>query len=571
MPAHRILGDVVDTPREQLATLLVRPSRGHRDLLPAGPRPAVCAAVLLVLYPSLVVGLGGWGRAPARPQLFAAEGSLRSSPATPILSCDEALSVSVVVPGFSARSQEKPLVHAVVDLGHEFTFYADGRFHKQYLPDQPVAMNWDALYNFDLTNANLLVLLGCDPHLRYVEEDIETITEFLHDGGGVVLLGSPADQSQNELARHFGCSFATPAHLPLVAQSPLITGGIRGGGNTLSLGDRGQWQVLIADAEGKPVLARRAIGPGTLLVGARGLAGQNPDASDDINASWWQPLLDAVAAGKRVDAAQPFRSRGATDVEHREDLGPITLRYSDYLQPYARSMADIFLRCRPVIEARMGVPLSDGMASEIVLLATGGGGFSSGRMLGLAVFWGGFPDREDSMIEFITHESVHSWVLPFPEVWNEPIATYVGNLVMMDMGHADEAERRIRDTIARAARWDPTMTLYDLHGRRHIASDARDGAAPGELGAGEANDIHWGKSFWVYEQLRKDHPRFLADYFQAKRRLAVPGKLQQYDLHATVAVLSIALHRDLFPWFTQHGMPADPTQSDIRLGQDEQD
>ena len=40
------------------------------------------------------------------------------------------------------------------------------------------------------------------------------------------------------------------------------------------------------------------------------------------------------------------------------------------------------------------------------------------------------------MIEFITHESVHSWVLPFPEVWNEPIATYVGNLVMIDMGHA---------------------------------------------------------------------------------------------------------------------------------------
>ena len=48
-------------------------------------------------------------------------------------------------------------------------------------------------------------------------------------------------------------------------------------------------------------------------------------------------------------------------------------------------------RCRPVIEKRMGVPLSEGMASEIGLLATGGGGFSAGRTLGLAAFWVAFP------------------------------------------------------------------------------------------------------------------------------------------------------------------------------------
>ncbi len=210
----------------------------------------------------------------------------------------------------------------------------------------------------------------------------------------------------------------------------------------------------------------------------------------------------------------------------------------------------------------------DELAGE--LLATGGGGFSSGRLLGLAVFWGGFPEREDSMIEFITHETVHSWVLPFPEVWNEPIATYVGNLAMIDMGHADEAERRIRETIARAARFDPTMTQYDLQGHR-TADTPPTGAAPAKSGPGEANEIHWGKSFWVLEQMRKDNPRFLADYFQAKRRLAVPGKIRQYGLNETVAVLSVAMQRDLFPWFNQHGMPADASQSEIRPTQDDHD
>lgn len=454
-------------------------------------------------------------------------------------------------------AQERAPIHAVVDLGHEFTFYADGRFHRQYLPDQPVAMSWGALFHYDFANANLLILLGCDPHLRYVPEDIRTITAFLEEGGGVVLLGSTADEPQNDLAREFGCTFGPPAHKPLQSASAPIAGEIAGGGDTLNLQETNLWRVLVVDAQGNPMLARRTVGKGTLLVGARGLAGHNPDASDNINAAWWRPLLADVASGKRVDPAKPFRGRGWGELELSESLGSITLRYSSYLKPYAKSMADIYARCRPVIEQRMGVPLSEGMASEIVLLATGGGGFSSGRTLGLAAFWGGFPDREDSMIEFITHESVHSWVLPFAEIWNEPIATYIGNLVMIDMGHEAEAQRRIRDTIARATRLDSTMTLYDLEGK------GRAGAR--ELRAGEANGIHWGKTFWIFEQLRQEHPDVVARYFQAKRRLATPDKIQKYDVHATVAVLSVALGRDLFPWFNEHGIEADPGKSPIPL------
>lgn len=452
-------------------------------------------------------------------------------------------------------SQDSPRVHAVVDLGHQFSFYGDGRFHRQYLPGQPAATSWGSLFNFDLSNANLLVLLGCDSHLQYVPEDVKAISTFLQEGGGVVLLGSEGDEPQNKLAREFGCSFGKSARKPLKSASALITGEILGGGHTLSLGETNLWRVLVTDSQGMPVLARRSVGKGTLLVGARGLAGSNPNAKDNINAEWWKPLLADVASGKRVDSRKPFHSRGLGQLEYTEDLGQLSLHYSDYLKPYAKSMADIYLRCRPVIEKRMGVPLSQGMASEIGLLATGGGGFSSGQMLGLAVFWGDFPAREDSMIEFITHESVHSWVLPFAEIWNEPIATYVGNLVMIDMGHEAEAMRRIEHTIARAARLDPTMKLYDLHGK------GPDGAR--KLEGGEANDIHWGKTYWIFEQLRKENPQVVSLYFQAKRRLATPDKVKGYDADATVALLSIAMKRDLFPWFKEHGIEVDRARSPI--------
>jgi len=455
--------------------------------------------------------------------------------------------------GFCA---EQNRVHAVVDLGHQFTFYADGRFHRQYLPGQPVAMSWGSLFNFEFSNTNLLVLLGCDSNLKYVPQDVKVIEGFLQQGGGVVLLGSARDRSQNVLAGKFGCSFEAAAHKPLKSACDLIDGAIVGGGDRLELNEQDLWCVLVVDAQDSPVLASRTVGQGTLLVGARGLAGRNPNAQDNINASWWQPLLVEVASGKKVDPTRPFRSRGIGQLEYAERLGSITLRYNDYLKPYAQSMADIYLRCRPVIQQRMGVPLSEGMASEIGLLATGGGGFSSGRTLGLAVFWGGFPDREDSMIEFITHESVHSWVLPFPEIWNEPIATYVGNLVMIDIGHEEEALRRIESTIRRASRIDPTMRIYDLRGQGP--------AGARELDRGEANNIHWGKTYWILEQLRKENPQVVAQYFQAKRRLATPDKIKRYDEHVTVALLSIAMKRDLFPWFKEHGIVANPDESPIR-------
>ena len=210
----------------------------------------------------------------------------------------------------SAWSQEQPVVHGIVDLGHEFTFYADGRFHRQYLPGQPYASSWDALFNYDLSNANLLILLGCDSHLKYEPKDVATIKQFLEQGGGVVLLGAARDKGQNELAHMFGCSYATAAQQPLAAAAEPVSGQIAGRGDTLALQRASAWQVLVRDARDQPVLARRRIGKGWLLVGARGLAGNRPDASDDINASWWRPLLVSLAAGKPVDDSKRPRVEG---------------------------------------------------------------------------------------------------------------------------------------------------------------------------------------------------------------------------------------------------------------------
>ena len=450
-------------------------------------------------------------------------------------------------------------VHAVVDLSHSFTFYADGRFAKQYLGSHRSVMNWNALYNFDFSNANLMILLDCDARLDYTEKDRACVAEFLESGGGVALFVSSPTCKQAELAKRFGAVYEEGAVAPLKPVAALKVEKVEGRASIKLKADANfQWTPLVTDADSAVVAGMRKVGKGRLMVAPRGFSGVQPNASDPINAAWFAPVLERLGQGKAIDKSKPFNGRNLTDADNIEEFKDFSLYYSDYLKPYAKAMLDITRRTKPFIEKRMGVPLSEGMGSKIGLLATGGGGFSGGSLIGLAVWWGGFPEKEDSMIEFVTHESVHSWVLPFPEVWNEPIATYVGNLVMIDMGHKEEAERRIANTIANARRHDPDMKLYDLDGKSYHAD-----VAP--LTGGAANDVHWGKTYWIFEELRKEKPDFMATYFQLKRKHATPDIVTKYTMDNTVALLSKTMGRDLFPWFREIGFDISPDRAEIKF------
>ena len=116
--------------------------------------------------------------------------------------------------------------------------------------------------------------------------------------------------------------------------------------------------------------------------------------------------------------------------------------------------------------------------------------------------------------------------------------------------------RRIGSCIERAKKIDPTMKVYDLSGKS-MNPDVE------PLTGGQANAIHWGKTFWIFEELRKENPDILADYFKAKRKMAKPGKIKKYDMNATIAVMSAAMGRDMFGWFREHGFDVDKSKSEI--------
>lgn len=459
----------------------------------------------------------------------------------------------------SAQTVASPVsVHAVTDLSHEFTFYADNRFYQQYLPQGKGVVHWASLTRCDLSNANLLILPGCFPQLSYTDKEIHFVREFLMDGGGVLVLGDARNSSQNSLLEAFGIRFEPEALYPLSAARGIALDTLKSGAlSYLHLNKKRRWTVLVSDAQRRPVMAQTSVGKGQLLVASRNLAGRNPNASDSIHASMWKALLPQLAAGKRINPGAPPKAMSMDRVDHAETRNGLTLRYNDNLKPFADEVFSLTHQTLPFVEFRMGVPLSEGMATDFLLLPTDGGGFSSGKMVAVATWWDGFPANRPSMIELIVHEAVHSWVLPLPEVWNEPIATYIGNLVMMDMGYQEEGERRIARQIARATRLDPEMNRYGLDGK------AMDGSA--SLSGAAANDIHWGKTFWILETLRKEKPDLLARYFSAKRDMTSKNRITRTDMNNTVSLLSLAMGRDLFGWFRDRGIDVSRERAQVRF------
>ena len=115
--------------------------------------------------------------------------------------------------------------------------------------------------------------------------------------------------------------------------------------------------------------------------------------------------------------------------------------------------------------------------------------------------------------------------------------------------------KRIQNTIDRATKHDLNMKIYDLEGNSNGNGK--------ELSDGEKNDIHWGKSFYVLDELRKENPTVIADYFKLKRQYAKSGRIEDYGMDETVALLSMAMERDLYPWFISLGIPVDKNKSEI--------
>ncbi|MCA8970582.1 MAG: hypothetical protein KDC95_12385 [Planctomycetes bacterium] len=460
-------------------------------------------------------------------------------------------------------ARKTPRIHSVCDISQEFTFYMDGRFFTQYL--QGIAKdvrNWGSLHRLDLHNVNLLVLADGDRRIPYSEASILHIAKYVEGGGTLLVMARRGEPKPpvDALLSLFGASIGREAcKPPLRGEGRLTAAQIQGRPSTCFECDDTWTSLIVAkrantrrdakpgtadDATTRlPLLALRDYGKGHVLIGARGLFGQRPDANDDINKAWLSPLLESLATTKTIDPDEPHRSTWA---EHEKKLGALTLEYHDGTEPFARRIAEEYETVFPHLVAITGVEPARGMLKRLLILPTGGGGFSSGNRIAIGAFWGNYPEKRYPMVELIGHEAGHSWVLPYPEpLWNEPIATYLGIQVGKRLG-MNEADQTLERQIAKARKLDPDLNKIDP-----LAKDA-------------PRDLVWGKSYYVFEELeRRFGPGAMAKYFRTKRTVLERGR-KGYSMDDCVAVWSRAVGEDLFPWFRSLAFGVDASKTDVR-------
>lgn len=442
-------------------------------------------------------------------------------------------------------------IHCVSDISHEFSFYMDGRFSRQYLETTDVDVrNWGTLHKLDLSKVNLLALSSGDTRVAYAPETVAAVRKYVQQGGGLVLLanGNSVPEGKElplqKVADPFGLKFGRkPVRLPL-ATAPGVADAPSSyefaGGSALEIDT--SWRALVVDAAGKATVAVREFGEGRILAATRGMFGSNPDASDPLNQAWIKRQMRWVAGGKRVDESKRLDGQWA---EKTRQVGPLTVEFHEGTEKFADAIAKEYTVIRPLLVDITGVEPSPGMITRLLMLPTGGGGFSSGDRIAIGAWWGDYPTNRYPMVELIGHEAGHSWVLPHPEpVWNEPIATYLGILVGRRLG-MKEGDDTLRGAIERAKRKDPDLRTVDI-------------------GKPDApNDVVWGKTYFLFEELERLHgPGMIGKYFKAKRRL-VPANQKGYSLDDSVAVWSAAAGKDLFAWFRSYGIDVDRSRTKI--------
>ncbi len=508
--------------------------------------PGGWAAVRLPLMLTRCLVVAAALCAGASPSPGIRELPVRAEPTTP------ALPVASHAVGRRQDTPE-PVVHSMCDLSQSFSFYMDGRFARQYLEGRGRdERNWGTLAKARLGNTNLVVLAGGEWRIPYSEASIEHLVAFVEAGGGLVVMADGEEPSEGRpvpvpvapLVSRFGLELGTErATREAHGVGPLegVEVEYRGG---RALGPGEGWEVLVEDANELPLLARRDHGAGHVLVGSRGLFGSRPDASDPINAAWITPLLLHAVKGKAVDAT---KGQGRHWAELEEEIGPLTIEYHEGTAPFADAIAEEYRRARPHLVEITGVEPAPGMIKRLLILPTGGGGFSSGARIAIGAFWGNYPEQRYPMVELVSHEAGHSWVLPHAEpLWNEPIATYLGIQVGRRLGMS-EAEETLARAIEKARRLDPGMNAIDP-----LAEDA-------------PRDLVWGKSYHVFEELERLHgPGALARYFRTKRA-RVPADHPRYTMDDCVEVWSAAVGEDLFPWFRSLGFGVDRARAGLRL------
>ncbi|WOH36602.1 hypothetical protein RI844_14655 [Thalassotalea fonticola] len=472
------------------------------------------------------------------------------------------LSSVAVIPAKASEQQ----INMINDVSHHYSFfyawknpnsfggkygYVDWNNNQQFIQSQAT------ISTINLTDINLFnVLLGANQDLLYTAKDVAHLNKYLTAGGGLFLVNTAIMQESpnaRALLQEYGVAIAKEMSNGRIFSADGEEYEISKQVNLLALDDKYEWEVLAADESDNPVIATREQGKGHVTVSSfspfKRIQTKGKQLADDFrfpNYELMQPIFKQTASGKTVKKEINLDSIPTDKVK---DMGSFQIRYTDYSAHIVEKVLKDYNVIYPELEKYMGVPMAaghgEGEIFAIDLLATGGGGVSYGKRIGISMF-------KDNYFGILGHELTHSWVLPHGEpLSGEGIAIHVGSktqaLASKKIGYEKGVKigsTTLTNRISKAVKaegfkqWDP------------INMSAKEGISFGKT-------ITHGKYLYIIDHFETTYGEdVVARYFQLKRKL-VPATEFNFTGHDSVWLWSKATGEDQFTYFQKLGIAAD--------------
>lgn len=447
-------------------------------------------------------------------------------------------------------------INAVIDISHYYLDSSKDTFPFHYLRGHKAKPNWGTLYNCDLSNVNLLVFIDCHPLVPYSDREITFAQNFAKNGGTVLILGRSGKNPQNDLARKFGARFAGEAKTPFFPTTflPEYTRIIGRNASFIKLEDDSSWEILVIDKKNAPLFVRKKIGNGWLIVGATELISKDKTPT---NASWLTPLLEEACMQKSVDPFLPIGNRDITDMGNFKTLDNIDYHYPDHFADIFKSLSTLHRKCKTAADMVIPVEAYEKEPHYIISLTSSATVCWVGEyLIATGAFWDGYPKNDFRMTEQLINRMMRPRLLPHREVLRDPLVSYATLQAMSTIGHKRYAVDEIAKMIQKARRFGKRMDDYDL------TSNPRETYGPQDT---MEYYLHTGKSYAIFEELRKMDSQFLAKYVQMKRKVVSEQEYTEYGLSDMVAVMSKALKRNLFPLFKKYGQNVSTDKVNIKI------
>jgi hypothetical protein len=429
--------------------------------------------------------------------------------------------------------------------------------------------------------------------IPYGREELDAVKAFVTNGGGLLVIGTPAPNAENRAAFAKGV-FSRPDALPLAEFSlnamsalfgPLFSNATRVGSpefkpdipltDVSTLGGTTFKQPLsclvgdfrgaetIVSAFGHPVIVAQKCGKGRVIIcGAsrlfmkhgklaeRKMGGHDTEiaAQEDLLLHWleWLSAGSPIRDSRRADL--PRRIPGRV----RLSESGLVIYTIPQLEPKARQLVDGWKKVWPELARTTGLSspvelVRDATSEtplEVHLCASPAGGLSAANRIAIPAMGG-----DERLVGVLSHEVGHKLLGGCNTSVSEAFAEWLAMKGLVAAGFGRQAEDSLGEKLKAFRQEDPTGKKLDINNH---ATDATKSKAC------------QGKWTWILGQLEREHgDTFLKNYLSALRQQldltdaafkVVDGATQRLSMADHVKALSAAAGKDLSPWFKSLGI-----------------